>query len=637
MRGYQPYNAVVLHAQLVERGLAGGSGEFVTEHQCAKLGGEVLEAAARYEDRFVLESGGPARHRGGDCRRARGGSSAWRVPRPALRDADNAGRGRRGEAARGPRVRDGGAGHGIAGAGRRRRPPRAGRPRGVRAGRRRLGRLPSRPGRVSVAGGLGLLGRGGGGRGGVRRPRSPRRGAPGALRRRVAQGTQRPREAREVGRRRRGGTPEAEAASAQAFASLYSRACGVLARRENVSIVWERPAGGPLFDAQRRAFRPKAPRLLKGHGLRQWEAFRQAALVGLCRAVGTEGERSAAGAASGLDRLGGLAVVEAVAGPLPGLDRRPELSGDERRARADLVGGLAARSVVEAAGLRYVPAARDAECASREAAVLRREGHQAGLVPQRPGSGEQDPGVHRQLQCLRDAVRLGCHGPVDHDGAGGEHHRDRAVMDGAGRTPAAGDITGYQIEVSTDGGTTWTDLVANTASTGTTYAHTGLSAGTTRHYRVSAINSVGAGTASTAVSARTPSAPDPPTNLTVQATSSTAIALSWAAPANTGGADIPHHRLPDRGVDERGQLDRPGREHRIDEYDLQPHDRLERRHHAPLPGLGDQPLRHGQPVGSRQRHDEPAPDGRRRGVHVRGKPDEHQPGRGQRGREGVPR
>ena len=52
-------------------------------------------------------------------------------------------------------------------------------------------------------------------------------------------------------------------------------------------------------------------------------------------------------------------------------------------------------------------------------------------------------------------------------------------------------ITGYRIEVSPDGSSDWTDLVANTASTATTYAHTGLNAATTRHYRVSAINDVG--------------------------------------------------------------------------------------------------------------------------------------------------
>ena len=51
-------------------------------------------------------------------------------------------------------------------------------------------------------------------------------------------------------------------------------------------------------------------------------------------------------------------------------------------------------------------------------------------------------------------------------------------------------ITGYRIEVSPDG-SSWSDLVAATASTATTYAHTGLNAATNRHYRVSAINAVG--------------------------------------------------------------------------------------------------------------------------------------------------
>ncbi len=65
------------------------------------------------------------------------------------------------------------------------------------------------------------------------------------------------------------------------------------------------------------------------------------------------------------------------------------------------------------------------------------------------------------------------------------------------------DITGYRIEVSTDNGNNWSDLVANTASTSTTYSHTGLDLGDTRHYRVSAINSVGAGDPSAVASATT--------------------------------------------------------------------------------------------------------------------------------------
>ena len=53
-------------------------------------------------------------------------------------------------------------------------------------------------------------------------------------------------------------------------------------------------------------------------------------------------------------------------------------------------------------------------------------------------------------------------------------------------------ITGYRIEVSTDNGNSWSDLATTGANTHS-YGHAGLSAGTTRHYRVSAVNAVGAG------------------------------------------------------------------------------------------------------------------------------------------------
>ena len=67
-------------------------------------------------------------------------------------------------------------------------------------------------------------------------------------------------------------------------------------------------------------------------------------------------------------------------------------------------------------------------------------------------------------------------------------------------------ITGYRIEVSTDG-SSFSDLVADTNSAATVYAHTGLSLGDTRHYRVSAINSVGAGPPSNVAAATTVPAP----------------------------------------------------------------------------------------------------------------------------------
>ena len=70
------------------------------------------------------------------------------------------------------------------------------------------------------------------------------------------------------------------------------------------------------------------------------------------------------------------------------------------------------------------------------------------------------------------------------------------------------DITGYKIEVSTDG-SSWTDLVADTNSTSTSYSHTGLEAGSTRYYRVSAINSEGTGPVSGTDSATTDAATAP--------------------------------------------------------------------------------------------------------------------------------
>ena len=68
-------------------------------------------------------------------------------------------------------------------------------------------------------------------------------------------------------------------------------------------------------------------------------------------------------------------------------------------------------------------------------------------------------------------------------------------------------ITGYKIEFSINGGTTWSDLVADTGATDTTRSHSSnLNAGNTRHYRVSAINSGGAGPASNVAFATTAAA-----------------------------------------------------------------------------------------------------------------------------------
>ena len=107
-------------------------------------------------------------------------------------------------------------------------------------------------------------------------------------------------------------------------------------------------------------------------------------------------------------------------------------------------------------------------------------------------------------------------------------------------------ISGYKIEVSSDSGATWYNLVANTYSVATTYADTRLAAGTTRHYRVSAINSAGTSNPSNIDDATTDPAaiaPGAPTGLTATASGLNRIDLSWTAPSNNGGALISGYKI----------------------------------------------------------------------------------------------
>ena len=106
-------------------------------------------------------------------------------------------------------------------------------------------------------------------------------------------------------------------------------------------------------------------------------------------------------------------------------------------------------------------------------------------------------------------------------------------------------VSGYKIEVSDDGSTgSWTNLVADTGSTDTAYSHTGLSAGDTRHYRVSAINAVGTSDASNSDEATTQrTAPEPPAGVAAIADGTSKIVVSWSAPANDGGSAITGYRI----------------------------------------------------------------------------------------------
>ena len=105
-------------------------------------------------------------------------------------------------------------------------------------------------------------------------------------------------------------------------------------------------------------------------------------------------------------------------------------------------------------------------------------------------------------------------------------------------------VTGYRIEESTNAGTSWSDLVTDTKSTGTTYERTGLSAGTTRHYRVSAINKSGTGEASDTAAATTRAGePGPPENLSATADGQNAIDLDWDAPSDHGSSRVVRYKI----------------------------------------------------------------------------------------------
>ena len=108
-------------------------------------------------------------------------------------------------------------------------------------------------------------------------------------------------------------------------------------------------------------------------------------------------------------------------------------------------------------------------------------------------------------------------------------------------------ITGYKIESSTDGGTTWNVIIANTGSALyiNHYTNYFLSASTTYTYRVSAINAIGTSLPSSTASATTSPAtvPDPPRYLTPTVVSPSQINLSWWKPVNSGGSAITGYKI----------------------------------------------------------------------------------------------
>ncbi len=109
-------------------------------------------------------------------------------------------------------------------------------------------------------------------------------------------------------------------------------------------------------------------------------------------------------------------------------------------------------------------------------------------------------------------------------------------------------ITGYRIEMSPNGATGWTVVVATTSSTATTYLHGGLQSGTTRFYRIAAINAEGrGGYSNVARGATNAGRPGQPRSLRARADGPSGITITWQAPFSNGGARITGYSIRAQG------------------------------------------------------------------------------------------
>lgn len=101
-------------------------------------------------------------------------------------------------------------------------------------------------------------------------------------------------------------------------------------------------------------------------------------------------------------------------------------------------------------------------------------------------------------------------------------------------------IIGYKIEY--ENSTQYVVLVANTGNVQTGYIHTGLVTGTSYSYRVTAINSIGAGNPSNVVTVQ-PQETKTPTITMAVALSPTSAGISWIAPSQTYGQIISGYKI----------------------------------------------------------------------------------------------
>jgi titin len=97
-------------------------------------------------------------------------------------------------------------------------------------------------------------------------------------------------------------------------------------------------------------------------------------------------------------------------------------------------------------------------------------------------------------------------------------------------------IVGYRVEQSSDGGSIWTTIVTSTPTRN--YLVVGLANGTSYRFRVTAVNAVGVGAASTTAAGVIPiTTSAAPINL-LPVASNGQVSLSWSAPVYNGGSSV---------------------------------------------------------------------------------------------------